>query len=269
MHSKQLKVPAFLQGYARCFWTLETDEVDDLTKSFRTLADGCPGLIFQQPGEGVLYQNDKALPSVFLYGQATTHADLRVKGRFRAVGVFFYPNALQTIFGLDAHELTDTCIDVDTLSKHSTLSAELSGFTSINDLVLHLAQYLYKQIASHQQYADEAITYAVKTIVAAQGMVTIPELRAQLFLSERTFERRFKQSVGITPKLFIRIIRFQAALQQMRTQGYAKLSDVAFGYEYADQSHFIRAFKEFAGFSPFQFQKVTSEVMENLSKVAS
>jgi AraC-like DNA-binding protein len=75
--------------------------------------------------------------------------------------------------------------------------------------------------------------------------------------------------VGISPKLFSRICRFQATLQQLRTNGFDKLSDIAFEHNYADQSHFIRSFKEFAGVSPFQYQKQFEEIAENLSGPAS
>ncbi|MNY79127.1 DNA-binding transcriptional regulator ChbR [compost metagenome] len=63
--------------------------------------------------------------------------------------------------------------------------------------------------------------------------------------------------------LFGRICRFQASLNQLRAQSYDKLSDIAFEQEYADQSHFIRNFKEFTGLTPFQFRKSIQETVEN------
>jgi AraC-like DNA-binding protein len=54
--------------------------------------------------------------------------------------------------------------------------------------------------------------------------------------------------------LFARICRFQASLNQIRNNDYCRLSDIAYENEYADQSHLIRAFKEFAGISPNKYQ---------------
>lgn len=62
-------------------------------------------------------------------------------------------------------------------------------------------------------------------------------------------------AIGISPKLFARISRFQESLYQLRAGKYDKLSDVAYENEYFDQSYFIRVFKEFTGFSPLQFKK--------------
>jgi AraC-like DNA-binding protein len=98
----------------------------------------------------------------------------------------------------------------------------------------------------------------------SDGNISLKNIQKDLQLSERSFERRFKQCVGVSPKLFSRICRFQASLAQLRKNGYNKLSDIAYENEYADQSHFIRAFKEFAGFSPVQYQKKSKEVVENL-----
>jgi len=67
----------------------------------------------------------------------------------------------------------------------------------------------------------------------------------------------------MSPKLLTRIIRFQAALKQLRNHSFSRLSDIAFEQEYADQSHFIRAFKEFAGDTPNRFYKSTLEMVEN------
>jgi AraC-like DNA-binding protein len=107
--------------------------------------------------------------------------------------------------------------------------------------------------------------YAMAQILQSKGAVSLREVQKYLQLSERSLERRFKEYIGIPPKLFSRICRFQASLGHLRNNKYDKLTDVAFENDYADQSHFIRSFKEFAGFSPVQYQKKSQEIVENLS----
>ena len=86
-------------------------------------------------------------------------------------------------------------------------------------------------------------------------------------MSERNFERKFREYVGISPKLFSRICRFQSSLKQLQESNYEKLSDIAFENNFSDQSHFIRTFKEFAGFSPNQFQQQTNTIVDNFTEV--
>jgi len=91
----------------------------------------------------------------------------------------------------------------------------------------------------------------------------LKDLQQKLRMTERSLERRFKQAIGISPKLFGRICRFQVSLNQLRKDNYDKLSDIAYENGYADQSHFIRSFREFAGVSPFDFKKQSNELVRN------
>ncbi|MCW3463523.1 helix-turn-helix domain-containing protein [Chitinophaga nivalis] len=267
MKYQQIQPPDYLKNYVRHYWVLESDQTDVLSQSFRTIADGCPGLIFQQPDKGVLFQNDKELPGIILYGQATRHAEIKLKGKFSTVGIYFYPSALKSIFGLNAGELTDTCLDLDLLAGEQGyyLLEQLADTPALKDQIAIISAYLLFMIRKNSTCADDAMQYALSSIVASKGSISMKTLHEQLHLSERSFERKFKQYVGISPKLFSRISRFQASLSQLRTNSYDKLSDIAFGNDYADQSHFIRSFKEFAGVSPYQYQKLSTEVMENFT----
>jgi AraC-like DNA-binding protein len=56
-------------------------------------------------------------------------------------------------------------------------------------------------------------------------------------------------------------------MNQMRSNRYDKLSDLAYENDYADQAHFIRVFKEFTGFSPLEFKKQSNEAVENFPQI--
>jgi AraC-like DNA-binding protein len=111
------------------------------------------------------------------------------------------------------------------------------------------------------------MAFALSAIMQSKGCLLLKDLQEKVQMSERTFERKFKEYVGISPKLFTRICRFQASLSQMRNSDFEKLSDIAFQNDYSDQSHFIRSFKEFTGFSPNQYQIQSNEIVENLSQI--
>lgn len=231
--------------------------------------DGCPGLIFHQTENGEFYQNEKRLSTAFLYGQATTHGELYASHKSQMVGVFFYPHALSSIFGLQANELTNDCINLDCLplSRKSHLVYKLLAAASVDAQVDILSTYLLKEIQANSRHIDKTVEQALSLIIKSDGTISLSDLRSILQVSERSFERKFKQAVGVAPKLFSRICRFQASLRQLRNNKFNKLSDIAFDREYSDQSHFIRTFKQFAGFSPIQYQKQSVEVGENLLRL--
>ncbi|MBB6127245.1 helix-turn-helix domain-containing protein [Mucilaginibacter lappiensis] len=265
MNYRQLSPPDYLKSYIRYFWTLESDDADVFSRSFRTVAEGCPGLIFQSPDKGPMYQFDKKLPHIFIYGQSTRHGEIQFGNVFSTIGICFFPNALKTIFGFDAYELTDDCTCLDLIAREDgfLLSEQLLEAGSLDNQMEVLCAYLLFKLQKNTRFEDEAMQFAITRIVQAKGNISLKELQEYLQLSERSFERKFKQYVGISPKLFSRISRFQATLNQIRLGQHDRLTDLAYENDYADQSHFIRSFKEFAGCSPMQYQKQSMQQVEN------
>lgn len=270
MKYRQMNPPAHLRDHVRYFWTLESNSRAASPKTFKTIVDGCPGLIVQQSENGTFRdQNHKQLPRIFLYGQATKHAQIHSCGNFSAIGIYLQPNALKSIFGLNADVLTDSCLDLNEMAEQQGvfLSEQLLYTSSLAEQIEILSSFLLHQMRKNYSPADKPMQYALSQIIQSKGNLSLRRLQEILGLSERSFERKFKQCVGISPKLFARICRFQASLDQMRNDNYDKLSDLAFDNEYADQSHFIRAFQEFAGFSPQRYRKQSLEVVENFAEL--
>lgn len=86
-------------------------------------------------------------------------------------------------------------------------------------------------------------------IYAKDGEVRVQELADLSGLSLRQFERRFKTLVGLSPKRVIRFIRFEAARDALLQGGLPHPNALAHEFGYTDESHFIRDFKAFAGYT--------------------
>ena len=89
--------------------------------------------------------------------------------------------------------------------------------------------------------------------------VNVEYLLKHLMISERQFERRFTQTVGITPQSYIRVKRLNEAIRLMKTRQYRRLTDIAYALHFHDQSHFIRDVKALSGLTP----KSISRQVEN------
>lgn len=259
--------PENLRPFVKYFWVLENNSTDNAPVTFSPLADGCPGIMFQQPDKGTFFYpiENKELPGLFLYGQTIQPAKMILTGKLSTVGICLQPHALQSVFGIDAHELTGTCVDMASVQhkKERHLQEQLLNVTSMEEAI-HLLSASLLNSAQHNNSRQDIITnFAVNEILTGKGIISFSALLKQLQLSERTLERRFKQSIGISAKFFSRICQFQESLSQLRKNKYGKLSDIAYENGYADQSHFIRSFKEFTGVSPFDYHKQLKEVAEN------
>ena len=82
---------------------------------------------------------------------------------------------------------------------------------------------------------------------------SLEEWAAMACLSLRQFERNFIIRVGISPKLFIRIVRFEYAMKIKNSYSDKSWSEIALECGYTDSSHLLKEFKEFAEFPPSQF----------------
>ena len=63
----------------------------------------------------------------------------------------------------------------------------------------------------------------------------------------------FKRYVGLTPKVYQRVLRFNEVFVKIRENGTIDWAEVAVQCGYADQSHFIKEFRRFSGFKPAEF----------------
>jgi AraC-like DNA-binding protein len=162
-----------------------------------------------------------------------------------------------------AEERTDGCFDLEkTYSDPGTFRTLLEA-ANAEGAITALTALFTRLMGQHARLLDDPVTRAMDLIMIRKGDVDIADLRTVADLSARTFERRFKQSIGLPPLLFARIRRFQHTLALLREGRYTKLSDIAYAADYADQSHYIRSFKEFTGISPLEFIREGREVVEN------
>ena len=98
-----------------------------------------------------------------------------------------------------------------------------------------------------------AVNYALVRLGAEHAPVA--ELSDEIGISSRRLVDVFSQQVGLTPKLFARVQRFQNVIQNLPPEQDVDWTDVALGCGYYDQAHFIHDFRSFSGLSPSTYLK--------------
>ncbi|MBS1601748.1 MAG: AraC family transcriptional regulator [Bacteroidetes bacterium] len=242
--------PPSLKDYVSHFWVLEGGGSDREQRTCTVMSNGHPGLIFLERPAAISGFEGERLPQLFVFGQATKAGQLSIRGRFSNLGVCFRPGALRSVFGIDAYELTHQNTDIGNLVK-TLLAERLTDCGSVQQKVSCMAAFLEEQTLRHGSVNDR-LNYAVARLQQGERL---PKVLSDLNLSERSLERLFMTHTGITPVLYIRITRFQAALGLLRRDGAGRarlrsLTDIAHSLGYFDQSHFIRDFKLFSGVTP-------------------
>jgi AraC-like DNA-binding protein len=191
-----------------------------------------------------------------LFGKSTLAEDWTLKKNETTIAYFFKPFSLSSIFKLPAAQLLKTPVPLAKWNAHKTnaLKTQLAYATTTAKKNEALETLLLLQF-EQQQRDCEIIRYSTDQIMLNSGKEVLVKMLKELNLSERTFERMFKKFVGVTPGHFRRICQFKLSFDQLKNGRFNNLGDVAYNTGFADQSHFIRSFKEFTEITPKEYTK--------------
>jgi transcriptional regulator GlxA family with amidase domain len=173
----------------------------------------------------------------------------------RSVGAQLQPGAAEALLGVSASELAERHTPLvelwgraahevrERLLETAHLERRLEVFESLLAARLPKVRGVHPVVA--HALARFAATTDVRKIVEESGY------------SHRRFIALFRQAVGLTPKLYSRVLRFQGALERTAAKSDASWVDLALETGYSDQSHFNREFREFAGLPPGEYRRIS------------
>ena len=255
MSFKRISPSAALNGLIECYWIAENS--DPAVVPEKIIPDGFPEMIFHYGDPYRICLSGKwEVQSRNLYaGQITKYFYLENTGRTGVIGVKLKPTAITHLYNQSSNDYTDKVVDLSEIAEPTLdrLGRDLQGVTDSAERIALLTDYF---LALAPRYEDSPADKAVQLIVAGKGMISITDLCSQLYVTERQLERMFKRYIGLAPKFYCRIIRFNHIFHCIE-EGTSSWSDVVHNAGYYDQSHFIRNFKAFTGEEPsaYLFEK--------------
>ncbi|HZW66913.1 MAG TPA: AraC family transcriptional regulator [Hanamia sp.] len=180
-------------------------------------------------------------------------------GRFHTFLIDFNANGINRLFGLAMHEFADEIFTLGDVLGNGVASLEEQLLYAVN---IHqmagiadtfLLSFLKKQ--KQNNAAQDSITAISNSIHRQLHPTSVEHYACATNMSLRNFQRRFKEQVGISPKLYLEIFRFNQALKQKILYPGKTWTSIAYECGYFDQMHLIKDFKAFTGFTPFDFFK--------------
>jgi AraC-like DNA-binding protein len=237
-----------LADYIDAYWVRRTDhQVNDSGR--RVYADGCADIIVNT-GESAVYFNPMAhvgqsIPlypgRMYLGGTMTAYGVVSSAATSALTGIRFRPGGIHALYKRPMVAAVDRVIAFRE-KKLQLLMEKEEGMAAGLD-----AYFSTKKISGSHDFA------AIYNVVYhSKGQVSVEDLSGNCHVSIRTMERVFKKNVGISPKEFIRIVRFQEVLKRLRQAGVSResLLRIAFELGYYDHAHLTNEFKKYAGILP-------------------
>ncbi len=214
-------------------------------------ANGSPTLLFLNSKAKIKNDTTNYLT---LFGQTVSPEMLTINEDFTLIAYFFKPYSLVSLFGIEAYELTNKPVDFNLLhrSASSRLQEQLLNAGSSEYMLMLINNYILKLPGMYKKDAS-IVRYAANKMIQNPDTTSLPALQKELHVTEKTFQRLFIKNIGIPPNMYRRINQFNKAFQQLNKRHFSKLTEIAYNNGYADQSHYIRAFKEFTNITPTDY----------------
>ncbi|MET0331323.1 MAG: helix-turn-helix transcriptional regulator [Dyella sp.] len=231
-----------LRHLIAAYWTVDgADELDAPPQ--RVLPDGCADLICDLA----------SVPTrAYWVGTMTRAIEVPSHGRRCLFGVRFAAGGLYPWLGASLAGLTDTRVAWDALPARRW-QPPLAGWCEDTSFAARCARADASFLRALPRLPSTELTQWLRVGGDALVSCTVPALSQRSGVTMRSLQRRFVEQLGVSPRQHLRYLRFERACRLMRSSTLG-LVEVALMTGYADQPHFSREFRRFAGITPARWR---------------
>lgn len=241
MEYKEIKPYKELEPFIHSYWELKGEDSDRQWE--RNFPDGCAGLVMNL-GETCLTNNGSVsieFGKTYVVGAMTSYKDSFIDSNTHLLGVCLKPATFTNFYNYVAqNELTD-----------NTIEFEKPNSFNIDKILANRFNYLNQYFSDRIKNKENQLQSIISDIHSSNGKLSISELSKRNHITVRQLERKFKSQIGISPKEYSNIIRFQNALKIIKNSSENRsLLDIAFECGYYDHSHLNNEIKRNTGLLP-------------------
>ena len=264
---KEYEPQVELAPYVQLVLGMQSEGKDDHFAKEVIMPDGIVELVLHYADPLFTYPADAirfVQPQGFAISQMRNHIAIESNGAVGLIAVRFFPWGAHHFITEPISNFLDDTIDLRKLWPEHSIGL-LQTLHKAYDLD-ERADIVQQFLATRQQevVTDDSIDSAIKLLRDERGHLSIEELCERTGFSTKQLERKFITAVGTTPKVFARISRFLYMCHNIKDFGNKTLTELCYDCGYYDQSHFIKEFRTFSGFTPKEFFARNDLVFANL-----
>lgn len=242
---------AQLQPFIRYYWILNANENIDT----QTFPIGCPQLIFHRWSLFYIPELKTEQARFSISGQVNFPARIQSSDDVETIVVVFHPHAISTVFNIPVSSFYNQEIDGYSLGDKSLniLANDVLNADDTAEAIKIIEKWLLSRLEDTAIYNFKRVGVSLKHLFL-DSAINVENMAQLACLSRKQYERVFFKSVGMKPKEYSNVARFQKSLWLMQ-QGNRDFADIAYSCGYADQSHFIRECRRYSGATPAELLK--------------
>jgi AraC-like DNA-binding protein len=174
-------------------------------------------------------------------------------GLFDVFTIHFQPSGFHQFFRAPMPDLADQAYDATSVigAVATEIAERLAEASCFHERIQVATNFLLRYL--QEGHPVDAVTATANRLMLGSGALRVDKAATSAAMSIRQFERRFIEQVGLPPKRYARIVRFDAALKAKMTAPRRPWTEIAHALGYHDQMHMVRDFQHFAGESPSAF----------------
>ncbi len=254
---KEFPVINELKPYVQVVWLMESESESDIQPPMKIMPDGILEFVthYSSPWiTTVCDEEPEVQPQCFINSQMRKYIELQSKGETGFISVRFLPWGGYHFFDQSVDTFLDNTISGDILwpGKTEPLIRDLQQSPTHNEKAEIVQQYLLKRLQEYRKNL-EGFDEIVKLVRESRGLLSVEEICEKNGTGKKQLERRFIKYLGTTPKVFSRICRFLNICNNLEEYRNRTLTELTYECGYYDQSHLIKEFREFSGFTPKEF----------------
>jgi AraC-like DNA-binding protein len=244
-----------LSKYIHCYWAAASP-VDNpvnntgIREPEIIVPDGCTDMLLGTDKEGNSCRN-------LLVGTMSKWTTVNMEvDDIQTFGVRFYPGGLQAYINESAEHFTDKMEHICDIGQGVLMEfiKTVSTISGIYNKISYANKYFTLKMKDTIPWEDK-FQNILFHIYRTKGIIQVKEIAQLEAISEKQVTRIITNRTGVNTKSFIRIIKFQNAVNIINMNKAARLVDVALETGYYDQSHFINDFYAFSSMSPSEYLK--------------
>lgn len=255
-----------LKPYIRYYWILQDDSV--ATVSERTLPTGCIQMVFHKGRRLLSLKKQELQPQYFICGQEMGYTDIQSTGDINMIVVVFQPYTAKIFFQTPLRLFREGNVSIEDVEDKelAVLCSKITDTENDETCIRLIEQFLYHRLCGSAEYNVKRLSSVLHQINTLP-QVDLMHLADSACLSIKQFSRVFVEYVGASPKEFIRIVRLQRALFIMQQHPQISFAQIAYSCGFSDQSHMIKEFKLFSGYTPTEYLAVCAPFSDYFSNL--
>jgi AraC-like DNA-binding protein len=202
----------------------------------------------------------------FIAGPNDEVCRIRLFSGMNKMIIRFKPGGFYKIFRLPAQQFSNRSQDAVKFLGNQIIEINNQLKETHLSQKIELIDYWLTDLFQRQKKSDRNIDDAIQLIERRRGNISLKELEQQTFTTKRTLERHFLEQVGLHPKTFSRLVRFNEVIRYIESSLDVKWRQLAEIFGYYDQSHFIHEFKSLTGVLPHDYFSIKN-AFEKISQV--